>query len=83
MLPPHLATIFGELWKARSAKRLVNKTRLMFVLYGDDPDGGPESDNIIAVKLMHLRKAIAPLGLTVRGRFGYFLADIVREEIAA
>jgi len=55
--------------------RPLSRDRLIELLYGDDPDGGPEgAGNIVTVRIAHLRKELAPMGWTVncngRGR-GY------------
>lgn len=60
----------GKQWEtfACFAKKFpapVTNEMLMDVLYGDDPDGGPDSLNIVSVVKFHLRKKLEPLGIGI------------------
>lgn len=74
VLSPLRSRMFDLLWKRFGTGQLTHKSKMMDELYSEDPNGGPESDNIISVQVIHLRKQIEPFGLTVRGRGGYALA---------
>lgn len=52
---------------------------MMEHVYADDPNGGPESTNIISVQVNHLKKMLAPFGLTVTGFKGYALVALPNE----
>lgn len=67
--------IFDALWRARG-RRIISHQQMMEHVYADDPNGGPESTNIISVQVNHLKKKLAPFGLTVTGFKGYALIDL-------
>lgn len=73
VLPRLRSRIFDVLWNRFSTGQLTHKSKMMDAMYGDDPNGGPGSDNIISVQVMHLKNQIKPFGLTVKGRGGYML----------
>lgn len=78
-LSPIRARMFGALWKNFKSGRPVERQEMMSVVYADDQSGGPESDNIISVQVVHLKKQIRPFGLSVKGRSGY---QLVMQEVA-
>lgn len=60
------ARVFDVLWRAQP-ERVPTKS-IFERVYADDPDGGPESPNIVAVVLCRVRKMVAPLGVEIKGR---------------
>ena len=54
----------------RAGQAGISGSDIMSMLYADDPEGGPASVNIVAVTATHIRKKLAPFGLTLRGRKG-------------
>ena len=63
-------TLVGKQWEtfaffARKFPAPVTNEMLMDVLYGDDPDGGPDALNIASVVKCHLRKKLKPLGIGI------------------
>jgi hypothetical protein len=59
-------TIFDLL--AKKVGRNVPRDSIMFALYGDRYDGGPDySDNIISVQIGRLRKSVSKFGWDVVG----------------
>ena len=59
------AVIFSLLWDAHEIGHSVTRTEMFNELYGLDPAGGPEDDNIISVFLSSLRKRLAPFGIQI------------------
>lgn len=51
---------------AKAYPKPVEHWRLVHALYGDDPNGGPETaDKIISVYMCRLRPKLRPLGWTI------------------
>jgi hypothetical protein len=48
----------------------ITNPELMEKVYVDDPDGGPENTNIIAVMMKRVRLVLASRGLTIRSTGG-------------
>jgi DNA-binding response OmpR family regulator len=48
----------------------VNRSEIADHIYADDPDGGPDTMNVIAVHIHKMRKRLVPLGLTITGHQG-------------
>lgn len=63
--------------------KITSKEEMMNTMYADDIDGGPVSDNIVSVQIVHLKNQVKPFGLSVRGRSGYVLVTINAAEVAA
>lgn len=58
-----LAQVFDMLWHRRNG---ITKEQIFDVLYSLDPQGGPLTGiNILSVRLTHLRRRLAPLGLGI------------------
>lgn len=74
-LRPQELHIFALLLRHHPAA--VMRDALFTALYGARPDGGPDDDRILAVYAVRLRRALAPLGLTVENVYGrgYRLVD--------
>lgn len=72
-LRPMQGKIFSKLWKAWPSGRMIRREEMMDHVYADHPDGGVESTNVISVQINDLRKRIAPLGISIRGRSGYLI----------
>ncbi len=72
-LSPFRSLMFDALWRSLPSGRLIERQEMMSVVYADDPNGGPESDNTISVQVAYLKKQIKPFGLSVKGRSGYQL----------
>ena len=68
------AAIFDAMWRNRG-KRVLTLQQMMDTVYADDPNGGPESDNIISVQVNQMKKLLAPFGLSISGYKGYSLID--------
>lgn len=83
VLPKLRSRIFDVLWKRFPAGQLTHKSKMMEAMYGDDPNGGPDSDNIISVQVMHLKNQIKPFGLSVKGRGGYLLVTVEAQRASA
>lgn len=81
-LSPIRGRIFDKLWRCWPSGHMVSLEELMTWVYADDPDGGPESVNVISVQLNHMRKFLAPFGLSIRGRHGYLIYNVA-EQVAA
>jgi DNA modification methylase len=75
-LSPLKARIFDVLWRNWRTGRLITRDQMMDLVYANDPNGGPESENIISVQVGLTREAIAPFGLTIKGRIGYSLTTL-------
>lgn len=55
----------------RRAGRAGISTRVIFErMYAADPNGGPDSTNIIAVQAQHANKRLIKFGLKLKGRSG-------------
>lgn len=78
ILSPLRSKIFNVLWRSWRTGRIISRSEMTDIVYADDPNGGPESENIISVQMGVLRKDIERFGLTVRGRIGYTLAYVER-----
>ena len=81
-LSPTRARMFDALWRARG-KRVISPSQMMSHVYAEDPNGGPESPNVISVHMNNLKKIIAPFGLTISVYKGYSLLDLPAESVAA
>lgn len=67
-LTPLQQRVFFAIKRAGSAG--IQSTRVMDVVYAEDPNGGPENQNIIAVVAKQMNKRLARFGLVLRGRRG-------------
>lgn len=58
----------------QAGKEGIRAEQLMIALYGDDPQGGPESRNVIPVMVYYVNKKIAKHGLAIKGNrpFGFY-----------
>lgn len=68
-------TLVGKQWEtfaffARKFPAPVSNSMLMDAVYGGDPDGGPDSLNIVSVVKFHLRKKLKPLGIGISSTGG-------------
>lgn len=48
----------------------VTSEQIKGAVYGGDPDGGPESGNIVSVHISKMRPALAEVGVTIRSTRG-------------
>lgn len=63
-LEPQMRAIVSALSKAYP--RPVSHSALFDILYGDDPNGGPENPrNVVAVRIWKVRKQIEKYGWTI------------------
>ena len=66
----------------KAGTRGVGKERLMDLLYGDDPNGGPESASILSSTIRHVNNVLASTGKRIRstgmgqGEHVYVLRDL-------
>lgn len=82
-LTPMQTRIFNKLWKCWPSGRSVTLVEMMDHVYADRIDGGPESHNSVSVQMNNLRKRVAPLGLRIKGRYGYLICQLDAERAAA
>lgn len=78
-LPKVQLAIFEAIRKA--GKHGIARARVREVVYADDPEGGPEFDNVISVHVQRINKALNPAGLKIqssrgRGNSCYKLLEI-------
>lgn len=82
LLPPIQRRMFNRVLKAGTHG--IETRDLFEHICADDIDGGPLNPNIVAVMARHIRKRIAPHGLTIRGSMGhgsrYFITPITPTE---
>lgn len=71
------------IWEAvlKAGKYGIDRDRLFQLLYGHDPDGGPESRNILAVTVSVINRKIKKLGKRIEaprgpGESTYTLRDV-------
>lgn len=55
---------------ALSSGRWKTRDALFHALYGDRYDGGPESLNVISVRIHQLKKELLPFGYTIKSSAG-------------
>lgn len=67
-LPKVQLAIFEAIRKA--GKYGITRERVREVVYADDPDGGPEFDNVISVHVNRINKALSPAGLKIQSAVG-------------
>jgi hypothetical protein len=67
----------------RAGQAGITTPEIMSLLYGDDPDGGPDSLHIVSVLALQIRKRIEPFGITIVGRSGngsgYYILPFYRK----
>jgi hypothetical protein len=80
VLTPMQARIFKAVKRAGAAG--VSSKDIMGIVYADDPNGGPENTNIIAVVANQANKRLAPLGLKITASRGPW-ARLRLVEVAA
>jgi hypothetical protein len=65
----------------------VTTQQIMDHVYADDPNGGPDSVNVITSTVRHINKRIKPYGLRIKGSGGpgstYSLVRLEPEALAA
>jgi two-component system, cell cycle response regulator CtrA len=67
-----------------AARRVHSRESLWTILYGDDPEGGPEA-NLISVMVYKLRSKLRPFGIAIETQWGngYCLTEESRRYILA
>lgn len=71
-------TIKRRIWDAVTSWPGMTATELMDWCYGHDPNGGPDSQNIISVHVNQMNKSLKTIGLKIKGdRFtGYIVQKL-------
>jgi predicted DNA-binding ribbon-helix-helix protein len=69
-LPPLDAKIFNSLWKRLGKGHFVTRSQLTDEIYADRIDGGPESLNIVSVRLAVMRPYLRPFGISIKSKMG-------------
>lgn len=66
-LGPKRALMFDIMWR----RKAINSDDLVSAVYADDVNGGPENArSSVSVMMMHLRRQIAPFGITIESSNG-------------
>ena len=77
---PHCGSVtHHELFSSKIHQRIYDfikthpdssRDEVLSAVYAEDPNGGPESINVISVHITRMNKQLRPKGLKIQGRLG-------------